>query len=37
MPLLGKIERPRPLPISIGTAVLEATGRLGAAGPAERH
>ena len=37
MPLLGKIERPRPLPISIGTAVLEAAGRLGAAGPAERH
>src|SRR5213080_2224060 len=26
MPLLGKIERPRPLPISIGTAVLEAAG-----------
>jgi len=37
MPLIGKIERPRPLPISIGTAVLEATGRLGTAGPAERH
>src|SRR6266403_618377 len=37
MPLIGKIERPHPLPISIGTAVLEATGRLGAAGPAERH
>jgi ubiquinol-cytochrome c reductase cytochrome b/c1 subunit len=37
MPLIGKLERPRPLPISIGTAVLEATGRLGAAGPAERH
>jgi ubiquinol-cytochrome c reductase cytochrome b subunit len=36
MPLLGKIERPRPLPISIGTAVLEATG-LGNARPAERH
>ena len=32
MPLLGKIERPRPLPISIGTAVLEAAG----ARPAER-
>jgi ubiquinol-cytochrome c reductase cytochrome b subunit len=26
MPLLGKLERPRPLPISIGAAVLEATG-----------
>jgi hypothetical protein len=26
MPLLGKIERPRPLPISISTAVLEAAG-----------
>jgi quinol-cytochrome oxidoreductase complex cytochrome b subunit len=37
MPLIGKIERPRPLPISIGTAVLEASGRLGTAGPAERH
>jgi ubiquinol-cytochrome c reductase cytochrome b/c1 subunit len=37
MPLIGKLERPRPLPISIGTAVLEATGRLDAAGPAERH
>jgi quinol-cytochrome oxidoreductase complex cytochrome b subunit len=37
MPLIGKIERPRPLPISIGTAVLEATGRLGTARPAERH
>jgi len=37
MPLIGKLERPRPLPISIGTAVLEATGRLGTAGPAERH
>src|SRR5204863_5150277 len=36
MPVLGKIERPRPLPISIGTAVLEATRSLGAAGP-ERH
>jgi len=35
MPLIGKLERPRPLPISIGTAVLEAAGRLGAAGPAE--
>ena len=37
MPLLGKIERPRPLPISIGTAVLEAAGRLATTGPAERH
>jgi quinol-cytochrome oxidoreductase complex cytochrome b subunit len=37
MPLLGKIERPRPLPISIGTAVLEAAGGLGAAGSAQRH
>jgi len=37
MPLIGKIERPRPLPISIGTAVLEATGHLGTARPAERH
>jgi len=37
MPLLGKIERPRPLPISIGTAVLEATGGLSTAGSAERH
>jgi quinol-cytochrome oxidoreductase complex cytochrome b subunit len=37
MPLIGKLERPRPLPISIGTAVLEASGGLGAAGPAERH
>jgi quinol-cytochrome oxidoreductase complex cytochrome b subunit len=38
MPLIGKLERPRPLPISIGTAVLEATGGLGtAAGSAERH
>ena len=37
MPLIGKIERPRPLPISIGTAVLEATGRLGTARTAERH
>src|SRR5438046_5128709 len=33
MPLIGKLERPRPLPISLGTAVLEATG----ARPAERH
>jgi quinol-cytochrome oxidoreductase complex cytochrome b subunit len=37
MPLIGKLERPRPLPISIGTAVLEASGGLGAARPAERH
>jgi len=37
MPLIGKIERPRPLPISIGTAVLEASGQLGAARTAERH
>jgi quinol-cytochrome oxidoreductase complex cytochrome b subunit len=37
MPVLGKIERPRPLPISIGTAVLEATGGLSPAGSAERH
>src|SRR6266404_6714839 len=37
MPLIGKLERPRPLPISIGTAVLEATGRLSTAGSAERH
>jgi quinol-cytochrome oxidoreductase complex cytochrome b subunit len=37
MPLIGKIERPRPLPISIGTAVLEAPGQLGAARTAERH
>src|SRR5947207_433326 len=37
MPLLGKIERPRPLPISIGTAVLEAAGGLSTAGSAERH
>ncbi len=37
MPLLGKLERTRPLPISIGTAVLEATGRLGATGSVERH
>jgi ubiquinol-cytochrome c reductase cytochrome b subunit len=37
MPLLGKIERPRPLPISIGQAVLEAAGaRTVAAGPAGR-
>jgi len=37
MPLLGKIERPRPLPISIGTAVLEATGaRAAPAGRTER-
>jgi len=33
MPLLGKIERPRPLPISISAAVLEAAG----ARPAGRH
>jgi quinol-cytochrome oxidoreductase complex cytochrome b subunit len=37
MPLIGKLERPRPLPISIGTAVLEASGGVGTAGPAERH
>jgi len=37
MPLLGKIERPRPLPISIGQAVLEAAGaRPATAGPAGR-
>jgi quinol-cytochrome oxidoreductase complex cytochrome b subunit len=34
MPLIGKLERPRPLPVSIGTAVL---GAAGAAGPGERH
>jgi ubiquinol-cytochrome c reductase cytochrome b/c1 subunit len=33
MPLLGKIERPRPVPISISAAVLEAAG----ARPAGRH
>ena len=37
MPLLGKIERPRPLPISIGTAVLETTGGFGTASSAPRH
>src|SRR3984893_4049344 len=37
MPLIGQIERPRPLPISIGTAVLEASGRPGTAVTAERH
>jgi ubiquinol-cytochrome c reductase cytochrome b/c1 subunit len=32
-PLLGKLERPRPLPLSIGTAVLQGGGaRLGRAG-----
>jgi len=35
IPLIGKLERPRPLPVSIGQAVLETVG----AGPtpAERH
>src|SRR5258707_14641966 len=37
MPLICKIERPRPFPISIGTAVLEATVRLGTPWPAEKH
>jgi ubiquinol-cytochrome c reductase cytochrome b/c1 subunit len=37
MPLIGKIERPRPLPISISTAVLERAGaRQAHAGRAER-
>ena len=31
-PLIGKIERPRPLPISIATAVLGGSARLGGAG-----
>jgi quinol-cytochrome oxidoreductase complex cytochrome b subunit len=37
MPLLGKIEKPRPLPISIAAAVLEGGQRLAGARPAERH
>jgi ubiquinol-cytochrome c reductase cytochrome b subunit len=37
MPVLGKIERPRPLPISIGAAVLEAGARLAPAGSTERR
>jgi ubiquinol-cytochrome c reductase cytochrome b/c1 subunit len=37
MPLIGKIERPRPLPLSIGTAVLERGGaRPAHAGGVER-
>jgi ubiquinol-cytochrome c reductase cytochrome b/c1 subunit len=37
MPLIGKIERPRPLPLSISTAVLERAGaRQAHAGRAER-
>ena len=37
MPLIGKIERPRPLPISISAAVLERAGaRPAHAGRAER-
>jgi quinol-cytochrome oxidoreductase complex cytochrome b subunit len=34
LPLVGKIERPRPLPASIGTPVLGAGARLGATGAA---
>ncbi len=37
MPLLGKIERPRPLPISIGAAVLAAGPPVPAAAPMERR
>ena len=37
LPLLGKIERPRPLPISIAAAVLGPGSGLAAAGSAERH
>jgi hypothetical protein len=33
MPLIGKLERPRPLPLSIGAAVLGPGGS--AAAPAE--
>ncbi|HVB15775.1 MAG TPA: cytochrome b/b6 [Stellaceae bacterium] len=37
MPLIGKIERPRPLPLSIGAAVLGRTGSAGTAGSTETH
>jgi quinol-cytochrome oxidoreductase complex cytochrome b subunit len=37
LPLIGKIERPRPLPISIAAAVLEAGPRLAPAGSTERR
>jgi quinol-cytochrome oxidoreductase complex cytochrome b subunit len=36
-PLIGKLETPRPLPISIGAAVLEAGSRRADAGPTERR
>jgi ubiquinol-cytochrome c reductase cytochrome b/c1 subunit len=32
IPLIGKLERPRPLPSSIGTAVLSGGARLSGAG-----
>jgi quinol-cytochrome oxidoreductase complex cytochrome b subunit len=37
MPVLGKIERPRPLPISIAAAVLSPGPSFGVAGAAERR
>jgi len=37
IPLLGKIERPRPLPISIAEAVLNPAPSIGAASTAGRH
>jgi len=37
IPLIGKIERPRPLPVSIGTAVLDAARGLGVTAPMERR
>ena len=37
MPLIGKLETPRPLPISIAAAVLNPTPNVAGATPAERH
>jgi quinol-cytochrome oxidoreductase complex cytochrome b subunit len=37
LPLLGRIERPLPLPISIAAAVLEGRTRVASTAPAERH
>ena len=37
MPLIGKFERPRPLPLSIAAAVLGSAGGAGATGSTETH
>ena len=37
IPILGKLERPRPLPVSIGAAVLTPAPGFAGAGSTERH